>query len=31
MAATGDGVEDVESLPEFRGDTVNPGWQNIGD
>ena len=31
MAATGDGAEDVESLPEFRGDTANPGWRNIAD
>ena len=31
MATTGDGAEDVESLPEFRGDTANPGWRNIAD
>ena len=24
-------TEDVESLPEFRGDTANPGWSNIAD
>ena len=25
------GAEDAESLPEFRGDTVNPGWRNMAD